>query len=129
LAAEPFLTGPGERGDFARELKIGDAVPRSPLAFLPPMRFPRMSAQSSRFTIHPHPAEGSTIESVLRGSREIMRYEIPGGYKPSLARDLTALEFTAETLFRSLDALSTTIEAEVYAADLGEGYPDPPLFD
>ena len=88
-----------------------------------------MSAQSSRFTIHPHPKEGNAIERLLRGPQEIIRYEVPADRKHSLSRDLTELGVTAETLFQSLEALAKTIEAEVYDADRGEGYPTPPLFD
>lgn len=88
-----------------------------------------MSAQSSRFTIHPHPKEGNTIGSLLWGPQEIIRYEVPAECKRSLSRDLTELGVTTETLFQSIEALAKTIEAEVYDADRGEGYPTPPLFD
>jgi hypothetical protein len=88
-----------------------------------------MSAQSSRFTIHPTPAEDNVIQRLLTGPREIMRYEVPSDSKTSLSRDLTALGVTAETLFRSLDALSATIKSEVYTADCGDIYPDPPVFE
>jgi hypothetical protein len=88
-----------------------------------------MSAQSSRFTIHPHPNEGNLIESLLRSPEEIIRYEVPADCKPSLSRDLAALGVTAETLFQSLEALAKTIHAEVYTDDRGESYPAPPLFD
>ncbi len=88
-----------------------------------------MSAQSSRFTIHPVPNRANVIERLLAGPREIIRYEIPGDCKLSLSRDLTALGVTAEILFHSLDALSETIKADVYAADRGEIYPDPPVFE
>jgi len=128
LAAEPF-TDRGNLECLAHEMGVSHLIRKNPIAFLPPMEFPRMSAQSSRFTIHPHPAAQNTIESLLSGSHEIIGYEVPGDCKPSLARDLTALGIAAETLFRSLDALSVTIKSEVYAADLGENYPDPPLFD
>jgi hypothetical protein len=110
-------------------MEVSHLVRKNPIAFMPPMEFPRMSAQSSRFTIHPHPAVDNTIERLLSGSHEIVRYEVPGDSKLSLARDLAALGFTEETLFRSLDALSITIKSEVYASDHGENYPDPPLFD
>jgi hypothetical protein len=88
-----------------------------------------MRAQSSRFTIHPRPEKGNTIEELLQSPKEIIRYEIPANCTPALSRDLAELGVTAETLFLSLDCLAKTIEAEVYAADRGEGYPPPPLFD
>jgi len=130
LAAEAFSNEDDtvKLKKFARNLGIS-TPPKNPIAFLPPMEFPRMSAQSSRFTIHPHPKAGKTIESLLRGPQEIIRYEVPADCKRSLSRDLTELGVTAETLFQSIEALAKTIEAEVYDADMGEGYPTPPLFD
>ena len=129
MAAGAFLTESDKLQELGRKLRVRDPVTRNPIAFLPPMEFPRMSAQSSRFTIHPPPTSDNAIERLLSGPREIIRYEVPSDCKTSLSRDLTALGVTAETLFRSLDALSVTIKADVYADDRGEGYPDPPTFD
>ena len=129
LAAEVFVTESDKLREFGRKLKLGHPITRNPVAFLPPVEFPRMSAQSSRFTIHPPPTGENVIERLLTGPREIIRYEVPGDCKASLSRDLTDLGVTAETLFRSLEALSATIRADVYAADRGENYPDPPTFD
>lgn len=127
LAAEAFVTEREKLHALQARLDL-PKITRNPVAFLPPLEFPRMSAQSSRFTIHPTPSEDNTIEALLTRPREIIRYDVPSESKVSLARDLTALEVTAATLFRSLDALSETIKAEVYAADRGDDYPDPPLF-
>ncbi len=130
MAAEAFCNE-GEtkkKEEFAQKLGIS-TIPRHPIAFLPPLEFPRMLAQSSRFTIHPLPSQENTIEGLLSGPQEIIRYEIPGECKPSLRRDLASLEVTQETLFRSLEALSSTIKTEVYETDAGEGYPSPPVFD
>jgi FRG domain len=131
LAGEAFTNESDEtkRSCLRQELQIQQANTRNPVAFLPPLEFPRMSAQSSRFTIHPIPDDDNTIQRLLTGRREIMRYEVPADSKTSLSRDLTALGVTAETLFRSLDALSATIKSEVYAADCGDIYPDPPVFE
>jgi hypothetical protein len=130
LAAEAFSNedDTGRLKRFRQDLDIC-VRPEKPIAFLPPMEFPRMSAQSSRFTIHPHPRTGNTIEDLLRGPQEIVRYEIPANCKRSLSRGLTELGITTETLFRSLEALAKTIGAEVYEADAGDNYPAPPLFD
>jgi hypothetical protein len=130
LAAEAYSneSDAAKRTKFARDLEIS-TTPHYPIAFLPPMEFPRMRAQTSRFTIHPRPEKGNTIEELLEAPKEIIRYEIPANCKPALSRDLAELGVTAETLFLSLDGLAKTIEAEVYAADRGEGYPPPPLFD
>jgi hypothetical protein len=131
LAAEVFLTGPDEKRDFKRQLKLQDVDTSRPVAFLPPLAFPRMSAQSSRFTVHPNPEPGgsNTIEKLLNGQHEIIRYLVPGECKKTLSSDLTALGVTAETLFCSLDSLSETIRIDVYDTDRGAEYPDPPLFD
>jgi len=129
LAAEAFLNEGDavKRKSIARELGLSK-IPQNPVAFFPPMDFPRMSAQSSRFTIHPRPNETNLVESLLQGPQEIIRYEIPGECKASLRRHLTSLEVTAETLFRSLDGLALTIEDDVYNGP-GPEYPSPPLFD
>lgn len=130
LAAEAFSneTDTKKLEKFARDLGVS-TTPKNPIAFLPPMEFPRMFAQSSRFTIHPHPKEGNLIESLLCSPEEIIRYEVPADCKPSLSRDLAALGVNAETLFQSLEALATTVYAEVYTDDRGDSYPPPPVFD
>ena len=131
LAGEAFINELDEtkRSCLQQELQIQQSITRNPVAFLPPLEFPRMSAQSSRFTIHPRPDDDNSIQRLLSGPREIMRYEVPADCKTSLSRDLTALGVTAETLFRSLDALSATIKSEVYTGDCGDLYPDPPVFE
>jgi hypothetical protein len=128
LAAQVFI-GPQELHVLRRNPMVEDSVTTNPIAFLPPTGFPRMSAQSSRFTIHPPPDSNSTLEALLRAHSEIVRYIIPADCKISLSRDLTALGITAETLVCSLDALSTTIKIDVYDSDRGDVYPDPPVFD
>jgi hypothetical protein len=129
LAAEAFVNeSDTERlRSLAGDLGVSLPISKNPVAFLPPMEFPRMSAQSSRFTIHPRDAK--EIPTTLTGNREIVRYRIPRICKPQLLECLTALGVTAETLFRSLDALSKTIQSEVYGADRGNDYPAPPTFD
>ena len=131
LAGKAFINESDEptRSCLRQELQIQQSVIRNPVAFLPPLEFPRMSAQSSRFTIHPPPDDDNLIQRLLTGPREITRYEVPAESKASLSRDLTALGVTAETLFRSLNALSATIKSEVYTADRGDVYPDPPVFE
>jgi hypothetical protein len=131
LAGEAFINESDEpkRSCLRQELQVQQSITRNPVAFLPPLGFPRMSAQSSRFTIHPPPGGDNVIQRLLMGPREIMRYEVPADSKTSLSRALTALGVTAETLFRDLDALSATIKSEVYAADCGDIYPDPPVFE
>jgi hypothetical protein len=127
LAAEPLLVD-GEKVNFVKRLGL-EVAPSHPFAFLPPMEFARMSAQSSRFTIHPEPRHGNLIENVLTGRRELIRYEIPTDRKPALLHDLIALGVTPELLFHSLDGLSKTIVDEIYFEDRGEDYPEPPIFE
>jgi hypothetical protein len=127
LAAGAFITESKIRR-LGRDLNIQEPITRNPVAFLPPLEFPRMSAQSSRFTIHPPPNGGNTIENLLEVPREIIRYLVPADSKAALSRDLMALGVTAETLFCSLDALATTIKIDVYDCDRGESYPEPPVF-
>jgi FRG domain len=130
LAAEAFSNeyDKPKLAKFAQDFGLS-AYPENPIAFLPPMEFPRMSAQSSRFTIHAHPEKGKVIEALLHSPQELIRYQVSADCKRALSRNLTELGVTAETLFQSLDALAKTIEAEVYDADRGDGYPTPPLFD
>jgi hypothetical protein len=120
---------PDRLSDLAGKYQIPKLAAINPSAFLPPMEFPRMNAQSSRFTIHPPPDGNNVIEKLLQGPRQIIRYEIPSHYKPSLLKDLITLGVTEETLFCTLDALAATVKADVYEADRGEIYPDPPTFE
>jgi hypothetical protein len=130
LAAEAFRNEDDKQKQekHARDFGVHE-IPRLPLAFFPPLEFPRMSAQQSRFTIHPYPAAENRIQNVLIGPRQIVRYEIPADRKEPLLHDLAALGVTAESLFQSLDGLAKTIEFEVYDDDRGDQYPEPPRFD
>jgi hypothetical protein len=87
-----------------------------PLALIPPMQFPRMAAQMSRFTIHLSKKPEAQIGFLLRGS-ELVRYIIPAACKASLARDLSRLGFTHENLFRDLDSLGRSIKDEILEPD------------
>jgi hypothetical protein len=85
------------------------------------------------FAVQGLPSENGEIwyirPDALNNERPLSPLSRPADRKASLSRDLTALEVTAETLLRSLEALSKTIKAGVYSADRGEGYPEPPTFD
>jgi hypothetical protein len=130
LAAEAFSNeyDKPKQEKFARDLGLSE-TPRLPIAFLPPLEFPRMSAQQSRFTIHPYPTSQNQIQNLLASPKQVVRYEIPADRKNPLLRDLAAPGVTAESLFQSLDGLAKTIEFEVYDAGRGDQYPEPPRFD
>jgi hypothetical protein len=62
LASEPMWARGSEK--LAEELKL-EKVPEYPIAFSPPMNFPRMVSQLSAFTIHPRPRKDCTIPELL----------------------------------------------------------------
>jgi len=84
LAAAAFL-----KPDDLTELKaaLGSTTINGPLAVVPPLQFPRMAAQMSRFTIHPSREHEARIEFLLRGSASLVRYNIPSACKGSLVVD------------------------------------------
>jgi hypothetical protein len=128
LAAECFLDHKTTAlPQLASELEVVSRIPTLPFAFIPAYEFPRMGAQSSRFTIHPRPAPTNTIEFLVRGDEHLFRYEIPPERKEQVYRDLVALGITAESLFCDLGALSSTIVEEI-AIDSYE-IADPPVFE
>ena len=105
LVAEPLHSKPKR---LAEDLGLGK-IPEYPLAVQPPMHFPRMVAQLSTFTIHPHPKPGSTIPELLTDEEYLVRYIVPKSSKRKLLNKLAALGITARTLFPDLDHLSETI--------------------
>jgi len=126
LAGEVFLDETKLR-DLAEASGLAERIPAIPLAMIPPLEFPRMAAQSSRFTIHPRPQEGFRIEDVLRDSTDLIKYVIPAEHKRQVYEDLSALGITAEVLFRSLEALSETIKEELPITSYQ--IPKPPCFE
>lgn len=128
LAAQVFL-GPEEIEELEAqfEYRFGRQPPRAPMAFIPPMEFPRLAAQASRFTIHPKPEAGNTITDLLKSRLDLVRYTVPADSKLTISRDLSTLGITPEFLFRSLEALSETILEEIVEEDYEK--PEPPRFD
>jgi FRG domain len=114
LAAAAFV-----KSDELTELKktLGSTVIHGPLALIPPLQFPRMAAQISRFTIHPSREPEAQIEFLLRGPSSLVRYIIPSACKPTLARDLRRIGFSHENLYRSLDSLARSIKDEILEPD------------
>ena len=113
LAVSAFLE-PDQLSDF--RVMLNSPTINGPLALIPPMQFPRMAAQMSRFTIHVSKEPEAQIEFLNRGS-ELVRYIIPAACKASLARDLSILGFTHENLYRDLDSLGRSIKDEVLEPD------------
>lgn len=114
LAAAAFLK-PDDLSDF--KTALGSTTIYGPLALMPPLQFPRMAAQMSRFTIHPSREPESQIEFLLRGHTSLIRYIIPSECKADLARNLRRIGFTHENLYRSLDSLARTIREEILEPD------------
>ena len=100
--------------ELAQEVGL-PVVPNNPVAFRPPMRFNRMVAQLSTFTIHPEPkptGRGATIPELLQDEEHLVRYIVPASCKGTIFRDLAALGITRASLFPDLDGLSRTIVDE-----------------
>jgi FRG domain len=124
LAAEVFLEQEPLDKMLSKEFPKPPALPH---AFFPPMEFPRMAAQLSRFTIHPVPSPTTTIEYLLRQPSDLVRYRVPAECKVELRRGLSSLGINDESLFQSLDALSRTIIEEISVQTYEPQ--EPPEFD
>jgi len=68
LANETYHDNPQK---LAEKYKL-NKVPDSPLAFLPPLKDPRMSTQLSCFTIHPNPIKGKTIPEIINDEKYLV---------------------------------------------------------
>lgn len=123
LANEPLHNNPKQ---LAKEYGL-ESVPNYPLAFLPTLSLPRMTAQLSAFTIHPKKVKGNGIEDVLTENKFIARYIIPKNLKSSFENNLAYLGISYRTLFPDLEGLAKAFEREkrFYAW----GQPMPPLFE
>lgn len=105
LASEIFHTNPEE---LAKNLNI-KTTPISPLAFLPPLKHPRMTSQQSAFTIHPRGNNTKTITETLTEEKFLTRYIIPKELKRSFRRNLSALGVDYKSIFPDLEGLAKTI--------------------
>lgn len=126
LAAEPSWK---KLEMLAADCRIKE-LPCNPVALSPPMRFERMVAQHSTFTIHPKPkpdGRGTTIPELLNDPKYLVRYIIPSGSKRQLRLDLAALGITRQALFPDLDGLSRTI-VEAHKV-IAYSPPDPPHWE
>jgi hypothetical protein len=110
-----------------RHVKI-DSLPKVPIALTPSIWFRRGINQISRFTIHPKPNEGYSIEKSL-DHPYLVRYLISSEYKRELADNLYFFGIRPSTMFPDLDGLSHEI---CYFANLVKRiscYPIPPKCD
>jgi hypothetical protein len=108
LAAEPMCPN---HEKLASKYKLKQ-VPKFPIAFRPPLRFPRMYSQFSTFTIHPDPQEECTIPALLADETKLIRYIIPAKCKMQIHRDLESLKITKNVLFQDLDSLGACLAKE-----------------
>ena len=84
-------------------------IPNSPLAFLPPLKHPRMTSQQSAFTIHPKGENTKTIIETINDEKFLTRYIIPKGLKTRFRRKLSALGIDYKSIFPDLEGLAKTI--------------------
>lgn len=123
LANEPLHSN---RTNLKKELGLAE-IPKYPLAFLPPLSHPRITAQLSAFTIHPKPTRSNTIESLLQDKKQLCRYIIPSGLKNTFEKDLSYLGISYRTVFPDLEGLSQSFKREERYYDWSQ--PNPPLFN
>lgn len=111
LAQEPIVD---DVDSLKRLTKLKD-VPIYPLPLMPPLNFPRMSAQSSVFTIHPVPipSKNNTIHELLPKEISLVRYIIPKDCKLKLLFELSAIGISEHLLFPNLDALSVSLKQQI----------------
>ena len=123
LANEPLHTSPV---NLSKEIGL-KKIPRFPMAFLPPLSLPRITAQMSAFTIHPRPSKANRIENILIDKKQLCRYVIPQSLKNEIELKLSYLGLSYRTIFPDLEGLSKSFKRE--ERYYGWGQPDPPLFD
>jgi hypothetical protein len=110
LVSEIFHTDPQK---LANELEI-KSLPKTPMAFLPPLLHSRMTAQQSCFTIHPVPQNNNRIFDILTEEKFFMRYIISKALKKKFRENLRNLGFHQFSLFPDLDGLSKYLKEEIY---------------
>jgi len=111
------------------ELKISGYTykPQFPVAFQPPMKFSRMVAQMSTFTIHPKSNQNISIPELLTDKKNLVRYIVPIEKKCQILKDLKSLGINHHTLFPDLDSLSKSIIED--SMIVGYSPPEPPECD
>jgi len=106
LAEQPYWNG--SNASFAERLGLDGPV-ELPCAITPPELFPRMAVQSSTFTIHPLPNEGTAIQDSLTDEKHLVRYIVPARCKQKLQQGLSQLGFDHRRLFPDLEGLSRSL--------------------
>lgn len=106
LAHEIFHSNPKE---LAQEYGLNN-IPQIPIALLPPLSHPRISAQQSCFTIHPEPQIGFSIPEVIVEEKYLVRYIIPKALKKDIEKKLLYLGINYRTVFPDLDGLAKSIK-------------------
>lgn len=101
--------------------------PECPLAFLPPLKLLRMTAQSSAFTIHPDPKSSKTIQDVVNDEKYLKCYKIPKKLKKEFYHKLKCFNVTNRHLFMDLDGLAKDFKNDINF--LGWGKPNPPKLE
>lgn len=125
LSMEMLHTNPGKLMT-EKEFNLKER-PVSPLAFLPPLKYSRLTAQSSAFTIHPDPKSSKTIQDIITDENYLKRYIIPKKLKGEFYHKLKCFSITNKNLFMDLDGLSRDFKNDINF--LGYGNPNPPKFE
>ena len=121
LLEEPYWAK--SSGSLAEDCGFEQA-PNCALAIDPPVLFPRMAVQSSRFTLHSGATGFRQIQDVLTNPSDLVRYKIPAGRKVKLDTELRALGITHGQLFPDLEGLARDLVDE--SRVLSYFPPDPP---
>jgi hypothetical protein len=111
LAKEANYDKEDKKLEFAKKIGL-PGIPKSPVAFYPILNFIRMVVQSSTFTIHPFPKNGSRIEDILKEEKYLFRYVIPAEYKKCLLQNLNSLGIKNYKIFPDLDHFAQDIISE-----------------
>ena len=105
LSSEIFHTNPE---NLSKDLNL-KSIPNSPLAFLPPLKHPRMTSQQSAFTIHPKGDNSKTIVETINDEKYLTRFIIPKQLKRVFRRNLSSLGIDYISIFPDLEGLAKTI--------------------
>lgn len=107
LATQPMFSGNEE---VLADHSGLEKIPLYPVAIQYPMVFPRMSSQSSTFTIHPKPRKGCSIPEILIDEADLVRYIIPAECKRAILSDLRSLGINWRMIFQDLEYISKDLK-------------------
>jgi len=106
LSSEMFHSNPQK---FSEELEL-ETEPTVPMAILPALKHPRMTAQQSCFTIHPKPGKGLPLQEIISENNMLTRFIIPKKLKKDFKIKLSYLGVNHSTLFPDLVGLALSIK-------------------